>query len=135
MTRHRLVATAIASILAVFGFAQPASAVDMTLSGPSSINVSGSYSYYAHFSVPYVRFTWSVRSCPTATVEACSVAWSPATGAYYNPSVEVLARQLSYSCPGGKLVNTFQVKVIGTGFGQPAQTRYKVTDLCGEGPL
>lgn len=139
----------IAAVLAAVSFAQPAAASPvLTVSGPDSIPASGNYTYYATFDAPYASFQWATRTCNTASVSTCTTSWSSATGSYYNPITESLTRYLTartcstagqaaklYSADAIGTVYTYQVRVIASGFGQPAQTAYKVTNLCVAEPL
>ena len=107
----------------------------LTVGGPDSIYKSGNYTYGAHFGVPYAGFGWYTRYCTTFTVASCTAPWVQAVGASMpDPWRSLLTRYLTYTC-AVKANKTFQVKVIGTGFGQPAQTAYRVTKLCGTNPL
>ena len=133
----RLLGAAAAGILAAVLLAAPATATPtLELYGPAAVETSGNHTYTAVFGVPYVDFTWSTRTCPQQTVEACTVTWSMANGVYMNPMAETLTVYLNRTCSGlPKGSPTFQVRVVGTGFGVGAQTKYKVTSLCGAEPL
>lgn len=127
-----------AGVLAGSTIAGPAAATPtLSLYGPDAVAVSGNHTYTAVFGVPYVDFTWSTRTCPQQTVAACTVTWSMTNGVYMNPAAETLTVNLTRTC--GLLPKnspTFQVRVVGTGFGVAPQTQYKVTSLCGgEDPL
>lgn len=112
-----------------------ASDVQLTVGGPSSITVTGNYTYGAHFAVPYAWFNWWTRTCNTATVASCTSAWLGAANvAQIDPWTTQLTKRLIYNC-GFKAPVSHQVKVTAGGFGVPPQTAYKVTLLCGEGPL
>jgi hypothetical protein len=141
--------TAVLAMLAVVSFAQPAAASPvLAVYGPDSISASGNYTYYAYFDALYPSFQWATRTCNTASVDTCTTTWSTAIGTYYNPGAESLteyltARTCSTGGQAAKLhsanvigtVYTYQVRVIASGFAQPAQTVYKVTNLCVTEPL
>ena len=112
-----------------------ASGFVLTVGGPSSITATGTYTYGAHFGAPYARFSWWTRTCTTATVASCTTAWLGAADVVQlDPWRTQIRRRLTYNC-GFKAPVSFQVKVTASGFGVPAQTGYKVTQLCGVGPL
>ncbi|MGE5828523.1 MAG: hypothetical protein ACM30G_09190 [Micromonosporaceae bacterium] len=124
----------VVALVAVFGAPTPASAVvTLNLWGPSSITTPGNYTYTAQFGVPYASFQWFVRACATDTVESCSGTWNQQYDAtFYYPDRSELTRQLTIDCTPE--TSSFQVKVIGSGFATPPQTKYKVTLLCYEKP-
>jgi hypothetical protein len=107
----------------------------LTVGGPDSIYASGTYTYGAHFGAPYAWFAWWTRSCSTLTVASCTSTWNQAADvARLDDWRTQIRRFLTYSC-APKAAKSFQVKVTAGGFGQPAQTKYKVTKLCGSNPL
>ena len=111
-----------------------ASSAVLTVGGPDSIYVSGTYTYGAHFGALYASFGWWTRSCSTLTVASCTSAWNQAADVItVDQWTTQIRRSLSYSC-APKAVKSFQVKVTASGFGQPPQTAYKVTKLCGSNP-
>jgi hypothetical protein len=107
----------------------------LTVGGPDSIYVTGNYTYGAHFGVPYATFGWYTRYCTTLTVGTCTSTWNIAADvATIDPWTTRITRRLTYTCDP-KANKSFQVKVIGGGFGVIPQTVYKVTKLCGSNPL
>jgi hypothetical protein len=134
----------------VLGFGSPAYATPTaTLYGPSSITSTGNYTYTGQFLVSYAWFLWYVRTCNTPSVDACTNTWIQQWGNSQDQFTQTLTEHLTYTCPpegpaAAKGIRSiipppghtyYQVKFTAGGFGQPAQTVYKVTDLCGAGPL
>lgn len=132
---RRLFALALAALLLSVGVvARPAqAAVTLTLGGPDAITQSGNYTYSAYFGAPYPQFLWYKRTCATATVASCTATWTQVTSGIDNSQVyrSNYTTYLTRDCTGGG-TRSFQVKVVASGFGQPAQTKYKATRLCGE---
>lgn len=110
-----------------------ASAATLTVSGPNYVTQSGTYRYFARFAVPYNWFQFSYRRCPTSSVSSCTAAWSPSQS--FNDGVNPAYSDIFVprDCTGNG-TKTTQVRVVAGGFGQPAQTQYKVTLQCFELP-
>ena len=110
-----------------------ASGITLSVGGPDSIHVTGTYTYGARFGGSYVWFNWWTRSCPTLTVASCTTTWIQASNITYPDAWSSQITQfLRFSClPANQ---SFQVKVTAGSFGQPPQTGYKVTKLCGSNP-
>lgn len=107
----------------------------LSVGGPDSIYVSGTYTYGAYFGAPYAWFAWWTRSCPTLSLTSCTATWNQVADASMpDPWRSQIRRFLTYSCTP-TTTKSFQVKVTAGGFGQPAQTKFKVTKLCGSNPL
>ncbi len=98
----------------------------VTISGPSVIYSSGSYTFYAStHALVSPTFQWSVRTCPSANVGTCTSPWTiwPSTSADY------FTTQLSPDCSGdGQKV--FQISVVAKGWYSPQVTDTHVTALC-----
>ena len=106
----------------------------LTVNGPSVIFASGNYTYSAHFQVPYASFQWATRHCFTSNPTAdCGQAYSNVTATTIDAYTTQYTKALTYSCVKNGTAH-FHVRVIGSGFGVPAQTKYKVTSLCGANP-
>jgi hypothetical protein len=109
----------------------PAFVNTLSVFGPDSITATGNYRYTAYWSVVYPQLFWYTRTCSTLTVASCTGTWAQALDVSYDGSGHYnLTRHLIKDCTGGG-TKSFQNKVVGSGFGIPAQTVYKVTKLCG----
>lgn len=102
----------------------------LSLSGPASITTSGNYTYRASLYAPYASFTWYSRTCATSTVASCTATWNLTSGTSTSEYTSQYTRYLSPDCSGGG-TRSFQVRVDARAFGQPTQTKYVVTKLCG----
>lgn len=129
----------LAALFALFltttaGHGSAAAAATLQLGGPDNVVQSGNHTYGASLSAFYVSFTWYVRTCPTASVDGCAATWNWRRS-YYTESgfTDSYTQYLARDCTGSG-TKTFQVRVTASGFATPAQTRYKVTNLCYELP-
>jgi hypothetical protein len=111
-----------------------ASAITLTVGGPDSIWVSGNYQFGAFYNGLYPQVLLYTRTCTTLTVSTCATAWAQVTNVNWDGQQHwYFNRSLAKDCTfNGK--KSFQVKGTASGFGQPQQTAYHVTKLCGTNP-
>jgi hypothetical protein len=112
------------------------SGVVLTVSGKDSIFSTANYTYHANWEGLYPQLLWYTRTCATLTVASCTGTWLRALDVSHieGSTGWDLTRHLVYDCSGGG-TKSFQNKVVASGFGQPAQTVYKTTKLCGQSPF
>ena len=111
-----------------------ASVVTLTVGGPESIWVSGTYSFGAYYNGLYPQVLMYQRTCTVLGVSSCTTAWTQVTNVTWDGQHHwSFSRALTKDCTSlGK--KSFQVKATASGFGQPQQTAYHVTKLCGTAP-
>lgn len=129
-----LLAAAFALALATVGSGTATAAATLQLGGPNNVVQPGNHTYGASLPAFYVTFSWYVRTCPTASVDGCAAQWSWRRNFYTESGgTDSYTQYLGRDCTGGG-TRTFQVRVTASGFATPAQTKYKVTNLCYELP-
>lgn len=108
-----------------------ASAITLTVGGPDSITVTGNYQFGAFYNGLYPQVILYTRTCTSLSVSTCTTPWSQATDASWDGQQHwYFTRRLVKDCTfNGK--KSYQVKGTASGFGQPLQTAYHVTKLCG----